>query len=330
SRETSRRQITLLAVVRHEGDAMQGTPFNPISPQELDISNLFVGILIVGAVIFALVTGLVLYIMVRYRHRGGTEEPYQEFGRPRLEIAWTIAPAVLLVVILGFTIKTMAAVSPGPGDHPPDLIVTGYQWWWGIQYPAAGIVTANEVHLPVGKRMLLQLEGGDVIHDFWVPQLGRKMDMIPGHTNWLWVEPTQTGTFLGACAEYCGAEHAWMRIRVIVQSQADFDAWQRQQAQAAITPNGGDAAQGAMLFQQMTCASCHAVTETAASVKVGPNLTHFGSRDTIAAGVLDNTPENLTKWIKNPFAVKPGNHMPNLQLTDTQIRDLVAYLEAQK
>ena len=204
---------------------------------------------------------------MRYRHRGGNgdDEPYQEFGRRRLEIAWTIVPAVVLAVILGFTVKTMAAVSPGPGDHPPDLIVTGYQWWWGIQYPASGVVTANEVHLPVGKRMLLQLDSADVIHDFWVPQLGRKMDMIPGHTNWLWVEPTQTGTFLGACAEFCGAEHAWMRIRVIVQPQAEFDAWQRQQSQPHPAPTGGDAAQGAQLFSQMTCASCHAVAGTSAA-----------------------------------------------------------------
>jgi len=310
---------------------MQGTPFNPISPQERDISNLFIGILVVSAVIFVLVAGLVVFIAVRYRRRrDSTDEPYQEFGRRRLEIAWTIAPAVLLAVILGFTVKTMAAVSPGPGDHPPDLVVTGYQWWWGIRYPASGVVTANEIHLPVGRRMLLQLEGGDVIHDFWVPQLGRKLDMVPGHTNWLWVEPTRTGTFLGACAEYCDAEHAWMRIRVIVQPQAAFDAWQRQQAQAASPPTGGDAARGATLFQQQTCASCHAVAGTGATSQVGPDLTHFGGRDTIAAGVLDNTPDNLAQWLKDPQAVKPGSHMPDLQLSDDQIRALVAYLEAQK
>ena len=314
------------------GGAMPvSSPFSPISPQERDISNLFVGILIAGAAVFVLVTALVVIAMIRYRgRRGSTEEPYQEFGRRRLEIAWTIVPTVIVLVLLGFTIRTMAAVSPGPGDHPPDLVITGYQWWWGVQYPSSGAVTANEIHLPVGKRMLLQLEGGDVIHDFWVPQLGRKMDMIPGHTNWLWVEPTQTGTFLGACAEYCGAEHAWMRIRVIVQPQAEFDAWLRQQTQVAVAPTGGDAAQGAMLFQQQTCASCHAIAGTGANSQVGPNLTHFGSRDTIAAGVLDNTPDNLAKWLKDPQAVKPDSHMPDLQLSDDQIRALIAYLEAQK
>lgn len=308
---------------------MQGSPFNPISPQEQDISHLFIGILVVGAIIFALITALVLFIAVRYRHRGGGDEPYQEFGRRRLEIAWTITPVVLLAVILGFTIKTMAAVSPGPGDRPPDLIVTGYQWWWGIQYPASGVVTANEVHLPAGRRMLLQLDSADVIHDFWVPQLGRKMDMIPGHTNWLWVEPEKAGTYLGACAEYCGAEHAWMRLRVVVQPQAEFDAWLRQQAAPHPTPTGGDAARGAQLFAQATCASCHAVAGTVADARVGPDLTHFGDRDTLGAGVRDNTPDNLAQWLKNPQAVKPGNHMPNLQLTEDDIRALVAYLEAQ-
>ncbi len=305
------------------------TPFNPISPQALDISNLFIAILIIAGVIFALVAFLVLYPAVRYRHRPGADEPYQEFGRPKLEIAWTVAPAVLLAVVFGFTVTTMRAADSPTGDHPPDLTVIGHQWWWEMRYTTGG-VTANELHLPVGRRMLLQLDSADVIHNFWVPQLGRKLDMVPGHTNRLWVEPTQTGAFLGACAEYCGTEHAWMRLRVIVQPQAEFDAWQRQQTQTSVSPTSGDAAQGAMLFQQVTCASCHAIAGTNANAQIGPDLTHFGGRDTIAAGVLDNTPENLTKWLKDPQAVKPGNHMPNLQLTDSQIRDLVAYLEAQK
>lgn len=305
------------------------TPFNPISPQALDISNLFIAILIIAGVIFALVAFLVLYPAVRYRHRPGADEPYQEFGRPKLEIAWTVAPAILLAVVFGFTVTTMRAADSPTGGHPPDLTVIGHQWWWEMRYTTGG-VTANELHLPVGRRMLLQLDSADVIHNFWVPQLGRKLDMVPGHTNRLWVEPTQTGTFLGACAEYCGTEHAWMRLRVIVQPPAEFDAWQRQQTQTSVSPTSGDAAQGAMLFQQVTCASCHAIAGTNANAQIGPDLTHFGGRDTIAAGVLDNTPENLTKWLKDPQAVKPGNHMPNLQLTDSQIRDLVAYLEAQK
>jgi cytochrome c oxidase subunit 2 len=306
------------------------SPFSPISPQERDISHLFIGVLIVGGVVFALVTGLVIYAAIRYRHRAGDDtEPRQEFGRPKLEIVWTAVPVVLLAVIFGFTVSTMRAASPGPNGQQPDLIVTGYQWWWGVQYPQAGVVTANEIHLPAGKRTLLRLDSADVIHDFWVPQLGRKMDMIPGKTNYLWVEPETPGTYLGACAEYCGAEHAWMLVRVIVQPQAEYDAWLKAQALPQPAPNGGDAARGAQVFQQLTCASCHAIAGTQAGAQVGPNLTHLGSRETIGAGVLTNTPENLATWLRDPQAVKPQNHMPNLQLSEDDIRALVVYLESQ-
>lgn len=306
------------------------SPFSPISPQQRDISNLFIGILIVGAVVFALVAGLVLYAAIRFRKRADDDsEPRQEFGRPKLELFWTAAPLVLLAVIFGFTASTMRAVSPGPNGQQPDLVITGYQWWWGIQYPQAGVVTANEIHLPAGKRTLLRLDGADVIHDFWVPQLGRKIDMIPGKSNYLWVEPETPGTYLGACAEYCGAEHAWMLIRVIVQPQAEYDAWLNAQAQPQPTPNGNDAARGAQVFQQLTCASCHAIAGTQASAQIGPNLTHLGTRQTIGAGVLTNTAENLATWLRDPQAVKPQNHMPNMQLTEDDIRALVAYLESQ-
>jgi cytochrome c oxidase subunit 2 len=225
------------------------SPFNPVSPQGHDISNLFVGVLIVGGVVFALVTGLVIYAAIRYRRRAGDEsEPRQEFGRPKLEVLWTAVPIVILAVLFGFTASTMGAVSPGPNGQQPDLIITGYQWWWGLQYPQAGVVTANEIHLPAGRRMLLRLDSADVIHDFWVPQLGRKIDMIPGKTNYLWVEPQTPGTYLGACAEFCGAEHAWMLLRVIVQPQAEYDAWLRAQALPQPTPNDGDAARGAQII----------------------------------------------------------------------------------
>lgn len=306
------------------------SPFNPISPQERDISNLFIGVLIVGAVVFALVAGLVIYAAICYRRRAGDDrEPPQVFGWLKLEIVWTAIPVVLLAVIFGFTVSTMRAASPGPNGQQPDLVITGYQWWWGIQYPQAGVATANEIHLPAGKRLLLQIDAADVIHDFWVPQLGRKIDAIPGKTNYLWVEPQTPGTYLGACAEYCGNEHAWMLIRVVVQPQPEYDAWLKAQALPQPAPTGGDAARGAQVFQQLTCASCHAIAGTQAGAAVGPNLTHLGSRETIGAGVLTNTPENLASWLRDPQAVKPGSHMPNLQLSEDDIRALVAYLESQ-
>jgi cytochrome c oxidase subunit 2 len=303
------------------------SPFNPNSPQAQVIADLFARNLIIAGIIFALVFGLTIYITIRYRSRPGAGEPAQVFGHTRLEIAWTLAPAVLLVVVFGFTIGTMRAADPPIGDRQPDLVITGYQWWWQVEYPASGVVTANEIHIPVGQRLLVRIEGGDVIHDFWVPQLGPKRDMVPGHSNHLWIEADTSGIYLGACAEYCGNQHAWMRLRVIAQPQAEFDAWQQQQRQAAAAPGGGDAAQGALIFQQRTCVNCHAIAGTPAAARAGPDLSHLASRQTLGAGVLDNTPENLMKWLTDPQAVKPGNHMPSLRMAEAELRALVAYLE---
>ena len=303
------------------------SPFNPSSPQAQAIADLFAWNLIIAGIIFALVFGLTIYITIRYRGGLGAGEPPQVFGNSKLEIAWTLAPALLLVVVFGFTVGTMRAADPPVGDQPPDLVITGYQWWWQVEYPASGVVTANEIHIPVGKRLLMRIEGGDVIHDFWVPQLGPKRDMVPGHPNYLWIEADTPGTYLGACAEYCGDQHAWMRLRVIAQPQAEFDAWQQQQRQVPAGPASGDAAQGALIFQQRTCANCHAIASTPAAGRAGPDLSHLASRQTLGAGVLDNTTENLRAWLVDPQAVKPGNHMPSLRMTEEELRALVAYLE---
>jgi cytochrome c oxidase subunit 2 len=301
--------------------------FNPGSAQAQAITNLFVWNLAIAAVIFVLVTALVLYSAYRFRARPGVGEPRQIYGNNRLEIAWTAAPALVLAVIFGFMIPTMRTADPPVGDRQPDLIVTGVQWWWHVEYPQLGVVTANEIHIPAGQQLLIRLESADVIHDFWVPQLGPKRDMVPGHPNTLWIAADAPGTYLGACAEYCGEQHAWMRLRVIAQPQAEFDAWVAQQRQPAAVPAGGAAAEGAQLFQQLTCASCHAIGGTPANAQAGPDLSHLASRQTLGAGVLTNTPENLARWIFDPQAVKPGNHMPSLRLTEAQIQSLVAYLE---
>jgi cytochrome c oxidase subunit 2 len=303
------------------------SPFDPNSPQAQAIANLFAGSLAIAGIIFVVVTGLVFYIVYRYRSRPGMGEPRQLGGHTRLEIAWTIAPALLLVAMFGWTITTMRAADPPVGDQQPDLVVTGLQWWWQIEYPQSGVITANEIHIPVGTRLLLRLESADVIHDFWVPQLGPKRDAVPGQPNHLWIEADTPGVYLGACAEYCGEQHAWMRLRVIAQPQAEFDAWVQQQKQAPSAPAGGDAAQGAQIFQQRTCINCHAIAGTGSSARAGPDLSHLASRETLGAGVITNTPENLRRWLADPQAVKPGNHMPSLRLTDAELNALVAYLE---
>lgn len=305
-------------------------PFDPHSRQALAISHLFVITMALSAVILAGVTVLVLYAAWRFRHKGDAPsgaEPRQRFGRPRLEIAWTLAPTILLIVLFGFTIRTMGAVDPPVPAREPDVVVIGHQWWWEVRYPGSGVVTANEVHLPAGTPQLVRFQSADVIHDFWVPALGRKMDIIPGHPNAMWVEADSAGTYLGACAEYCGIQHAWMRIRVLAQPPSEFAAWQGAQLRPAMLDTAAGVHRGAQLFQQMTCASCHAIAGTAAAASIGPDLTHLMSRGTLAAGVLENTPVSLSRWLTNPDAIKPGSHMPNLQLTPENVRSLVAYLE---
>ena len=248
-----------------------------------------------------------------------------------MEIGWTVAPAVLLIVLAVLTLYTMRISDPSvQSQEQPDLVIVGHQWWWEVRYPKAGVVTANEIHLPAGQRLLTRIESADVIHSFWVPALGRKMDAIPGHPNHLYIQADTPGTYLGTCAEYCGAQHAWMRIRVIVQTPKDFQAWLQQQAAVPATPTSGQAAQGAQLFQDLTCRNCHSIAGTSAHGTFAPDLTHLTDRQTIGAGVLDNTPANLALWLTNPQAIKPGSYMPNLNLSSDQVMSLVAYLESLK
>jgi cytochrome c oxidase subunit 2 len=210
----------------------------------------------------------------------------------------------------------------------PDLTVIAHQWWWEVRYPNSGVVAANEIHIPVGRRLFMRLESADVIHDWWVPALGRKMDAIPGHPNDLWLEADSPGSYQGTCAEYCGAEHAWMRILVIAESEGDFEKWSVRQLQpASQTPEAENTRAGDQLFQQLTCPSCHSTTTSSTDVEIGPNLAHIASRQTLAAGRLENTPANLIAWLSDPQSVKPDCHMPNFQLTQDQVAQLTAYLE---
>jgi cytochrome c oxidase subunit 2 len=306
-------------------------PFLPQSPQAQSIANLFGIITIIALLILILVTGLVIFAMIRFRSRGSLEPVSETHGQTKLEITWTALPVILLAVVFGLTVSTMQKSDPrATAGQAPDVIVIAHQWWWEVHYPQTGVVTANEIHLAAGQRYLFRFESADVIHDFWAPQLGRKIDIIPGHPNQMFLQADQVGTYSGACAEYCGAQHAWMRIRVLVQSTADFNNWLQAQAQVPALPGSGDAAQGAQLFQQLTCASCHAIAGTAAQANIGPDLTHIASRQTIGAGVLDNNPQNLTAWIDNPQAIKPGVRMPDLGLTSQQVQELVAYMETLK
>jgi cytochrome c oxidase subunit 2 len=299
--------------------------FDPQSGLAQPIYHLFVVTLVMMGAILLLVSGLIAYILIRYK--AGNQTPVVNFGNRKLELFWTAGPILLLAFLFTSTVSTIRASDPVPAAKKPDLIITAYQWWWQVEYPEMGVLTANEIHFPAGKRLLVQLVGGDVIHDFWVAALGRKEDMIPGFQNRIWLEADRPGIYLGSCAEYCGAEHALMRIRVIAEPQEQFDHWIQEQELTPPAPDNADAIHGSKLFQQLTCANCHAVTGTGTSPNIGPNLTHVASRQTLGAGALNNTPDDLAKWLQNPEQFKPGSHMPNLQLKPDQIHFLTAYLE---
>jgi cytochrome c oxidase subunit 2 len=303
-------------------------PFETHSVEARAIADLFTQTLVICGLILLLVTALVAICVVRFREKDPAKEPVQTHGHTRLEIAWTLAPILVVIGLTLLTARTMAASDP-PMTRQPDITVIAHQWWWDVRYHS-GVVTANEIHIPAGKDVLIALESADVIHDFWVPQLGRKIDATPGHPTHVWIQADQPGTYLGTCAEYCGAQHAWMRIVVVADTAEDFAAWERHQKEPPPDPASEEAGRGAQTFREMTCAQCHAVgavNGAGPSPTAAPDLTHLASRSTLGAGVLTNTPENLALWLKDPQRIKEGSHMPSLKLRKHQIAELVSYFE---
>ncbi len=302
---------------------------SPESPQAQEVLNLFWFMLGIAGFIFLVVTGFVVTNIVRFRHRQGDGMPRQMEGDTRLEIIWTVVPLLIVTVLFGVTVHAMRIISPPVHDRQPDLEVIAHQWWWEGHYHPSGAVTANEFHLPVGKTLLLRFHSADVVHDWWVPQLGRKIDVFPNHITHLWTKIDRPGTYLGTCDEFCGPEHAWMRIRVIAESPADFAAWIQHQLQPPAPPTTAAAGEGAGLYLSHTCVNCHTI-EGFSTATIGPNLTHVGSRETIGAGILVNNLENLTRWVENAQAIKPDCHMPDLDLSRQQSAQIAAYLEGLK
>jgi cytochrome c oxidase subunit 2 len=246
-----------------------------------------------------------------------------------MEIGWTLAPALILVVIAIPTIRTIFLIDkPTTDPNALTIEVVGRQWWWEFRYPELGIVTANEAHIPVGRTIDLRLRSADVVHSFWVPKLGGKRDLVPGRENQLWFTADSVGVFWGQCAEFCGTAHALMSMRMIVDTPGDFDAWAALNAGDAVRSTDAQARAGQGVFMSNACVSCHTIRGTAAAGTFGPDLTHFGGRLTIGAGILDNTLENLTLWLDSTQHVKPGNLMPEVSLGDDQIAQLAAYLMA--
>jgi cytochrome c oxidase subunit II len=300
----------------------------PITPQGGAIATLFWLALAISALIFALVVGVLTVALVRDRARPGDPDPEQVHGNRTLEITWTAVPALILAVMFVLTVRTMVFADAEEAS-PLRVQVIGHQWWWEYRYPDFGIVTANELYLPVGRQARLEQTSADVVHDFWVPQFGRKRDLVPNLVNATVVSPDQVGTFRGFCAEFCGTQHAWMQITAVTQPADQFEAWVRGQQAPAPPPSDPTQARGLELFTSNTCANCHAIAGTAAAARVGPDLSHVGSRATLGAGVVGNSPEALQRWIRDPQAIKPGVLMPGYpNLSDADLAALAAYLSS--
>ena len=332
-------------------------PAGPVAAKQLDLFNI---IFWAAVFVFIVVGGALLYTVIRFRRRAGqTGIPVQTHGNTPLEIGWTIAPAIVLLVVAVPTVVYIFDIAKEPPPDALEVNVTGHQWWWEFEYPEQNVVTANELHVPVDVPVKLNLRSDDVIHSFWVPKLAGKQDVIPTNVNPMQFTAeasyidTLPAIFYGQCAEFCGVAHAHMRFRVVVESQEDFDGWVANYHELASRPvPTGDTqeAKGYLAFASRGCLLCHK-TDGPASAEIrqslkdafergelrfpAPNLTNFGGRTTMAAGMMELNRENIIKWLRDPDDVKPGNRMaelanvyidPDARLSDEEISALAAYL----
>ena len=303
---------------------------DPQSPLARAIYDLGIVSSIVFALIFVIVTGAITFSIFRFRARAGEPDPRQILGNHKVEIAWTIVPFLIVIFLFVITLSAMNRADPPPAPAP-DLVITGHQFWWQVDYPRSGVTTANEIHIPTGKPLSVRLESADVLHEFWVPKLTRKESNVPGQPNHIWLQADKAGNYIGQCSEFCGTQHAWMRILVVADEPAQFETWQRAQLQPAHAPVNDAAAKGRAVFQTTSCINCHAINGVpGANLRVAPDLTHVGSRKQLASGMIDNTPANMRLWLKSPQHIKPGALMPDFTLTDEQLDQLATYLSTLK
>src|SRR3989442_10451668 len=306
--------------------------FAPVSTPAESIFGLSLFVLGVTAAIFAVVFSLLVYSVVKFRKRNDDDgrEPPQLYGSNQVELAWTVIPVLIVVALFVATARVIAGIQQTvPSQHAIEVIAIGHQFWWEYRYPAMNVVTANELHVPLSDPdhptpTFIKLLSADTDHSFWIPRLAGKTDLIPNHPNSTWIDPHETGLYLGQCAQYCGTQHAKMLLRVYVQSRQEFDRWieeQRRPTQASATVS-----EGRRIFEATACINCHAVNGTVADGRFGPDLTHLMSRESIAAGAAPNTLKNLRLWIQNAEAIKPESKMPAMGLSDHELDAVTAYL----
>jgi cytochrome c oxidase subunit II len=312
--------------------------FAPAGTPARSIFSLSMLVLSITAAIFLIVAGILAYVLVRYRARAsngqGEQEPAQIYGSNQIELSWTVIP--ILIVVMLFLATTRVIYTTEHAQRPAnalDVTVVGHQFWWEYRYPQMGVVTANELHVPVSDHAhplptYLTMSSADSDHSFWVPRLAGKMDLIPNKVNTMWIDPEMTGLYLGQCAQYCGVQHAKMLIRVYADSPEQFAAWVEHQRQPAV--DDPSVAAGRDVFMHNACISCHTVRGTVATGRFGPDLTHVGGRETIASGSVPNTPANLRGFIDNPANFKPGALMPPMHLDGHDLDAVTAYLTTLK
>jgi cytochrome c oxidase subunit 2 len=348
------------------GEEYLQSTINPVTDYGEVTQSLYVQVFWWTMIILVVVMAVLAYILIRFREKPGQERPKPIHGHVGMEIAWTIAPALIVVAIVVPTIRGVFELQRPPDGDALVVEVTGTRYWWKFHYPELGVTTANELHLPVGRPVSLRLESADVIHSFWVPKLGGKRDVNPvvirpegeeSKRNWMHFTISEEGVYWGQCAEFCGEAHSLMGVRVVAQSEDEFQGWVQDWKTPAPTANAPDTAASPavmedplvargrqVFFRESYCVLCHAIEGTAAPGMIGPDLTRIGSRTTIAAGLLENTPENLVAWITDPRSAKPGAQMPGadydvtyegvtyppLNLNDEQIQALAAYLSSMR
>lgn len=334
---TPRTAFLLLAVVPLAGCGGSQNSLAPESHQAKDIASLFWWMMGGAWLGLGLVVGLLLWSWKRRTRRGWGDD--DEGDKPGEKRSWyaviglgIVMPIVVIsaLFVVGdlFVIKTTQA--PASTATRMTVRVIGHQWWWEVRYPGTNAVTANELHIPARTPVRVVVSTADVIHSFWVPELNRKIDTIPGRTNAIELNASQPGRYRGQCAEFCGLQHAHMAMYVFVDTPSAFRRWLAREEQPASSPSGGLASEGERLFMNGPCASCHAIRGTDADGFVGPDLTHVASRTTLAAVTIPNDRENLREWIADSQHVKPGNQMPNFNVSGHKLEALVAYLEGLK
>ena len=333
----TRRRPAVLALVAVASLTLAGcggdqSTLNPKSEQSRHIANLWWGMLIAAGIVFL---GAVAMLIVAWVRRApglpflGEREGFSNGLVVAFGAVFPVIALVALFIIANVdVIDTTAA--PVPGSTQMTIHVIGHQWFWEVRYPGSAAVTANEIHIPTGTRVNVVATTEDVIHSFWVPQLNRKIDMVPGRTNRVLLYSAKPGVFRGQCAEFCGLQHAHMSFAVFADPPDRFRAWLANQARPRRAPATAVLRGGEQTFMSSQCASCHTIRGTQAQGAVGPDLTHFGSRTTLAGYMLANNPNELARWIEDPQHIKPGNKMPALGLTKAQIGQIVPYLESLK